>query len=152
VDDALIDPVRARLNYWPMDREIAQLNFEGKLQRWPRSGRACAADMAFGPWTATVHMGCGCLARRETAGQCDPGPCAGGAAGPTSSCDRPSRHRGLPSHGDVQGTSIASFIPRGRGHVRRWKIQVKRIWNGDQTDYGLNFTHLPQCYGDLATF
>jgi len=59
VDDKLIDTFA--LNYQivgPMDREIARLNFEGKLQAVCEDpATRTPQTMVFGPWTASVSYG-----------------------------------------------------------------------------------------------
>ena len=78
VDDKLIDTFA--LNYQivgPMDREIARLNFEGKLQAVAKIRRCYAADDGSGRGRRGCRMGCGCLAgRRMLAGQPEPGRAA----------------------------------------------------------------------------
>ena len=50
---------------------------------------------------------------------------------------------------DFQPTDKASgkhreFVKVEEGTYVEGKWKFKRIWNGDQTDYGLNFTAMPQ--------
>jgi beta-galactosidase GanA len=151
VDDSLIDTFA--LNYkliGPMDREIARLNFEGKLQavcedpavRTPQT-------MVFGPWTASVAYGL-----RQFGGAF---PDAAPAAPNPNPTGRALVAQLGPDEFLVTGVSArVDFRPtEAAGKHRAWvrveegtyvdgKWKFKRIWNGDQTDYGLNFTTQPQ--------
>jgi beta-galactosidase GanA len=151
VDDSLIDTFA--LNYkliGPMDREIARLNFEGKLQavcedpavRTPQT-------MVFGPWTASVAYGL-----RQFGGAF---PGAAPAAPNPNPTGRALVAQLGPDEFLVTGVSArVDFRPtEAAGKHRAWvrveegtyvdgKWKFKRIWNGDQTDYGLNFTTQPQ--------
>ncbi|HZP17885.1 MAG TPA: DUF5597 domain-containing protein [Terriglobales bacterium] len=125
----------------PMDREIARLNFEGKLQTAVEEADP-QVSLNFGKWQATVSFGYP---------QFDGGP------RPPGTKDRHGRAL-------VAQLSANEFLVTGvdarvefqpaqnqDGHVQvlraeegryengNWKML--RLWNGDQTDYGLNFTH-----------
>jgi beta-galactosidase GanA len=153
VDEKLVDlfAVNNQL-IGPMDREIAKLNFEGKLQavcedpdvRTPQT-------MVFGPWTATVSYGL-----RMFGGAARPG------ATPPPPNENPTGRMLVAQLGPdeflVTGISArVDFRPTDAtgGKRRQWvrveegsyvdgKWKFTRIWNGDQTDYGLNFTATPQ--------
>jgi beta-galactosidase GanA len=157
VDDALIDLFA--LDYkliGPMDREIAQLNFEGKLQAVAEDPAVHAPQtMAFGPWTATVAYGLRMFgAARNSPGNADPvGRALVAQLGPDQFLVT-----GVSARVDFHPTETAGnkhreFIRVEEGTYVDGKFKFKRIWNGDQTDYGLNFTTLPQVLRvTLATF
>jgi hypothetical protein len=139
------------LNYatfGPMDREIARLNFEGKLQADAEETGQPPQTFTFGNWQATVSYGGG---RR------------GGPPLPTPSVPPALLGRVLigqlnPDQFLVTGAFChVSFLPIGPAAGRAWQYlrveegQYKngvfhplRLWNGDQTDYGLNFSSVPQ--------
>jgi hypothetical protein len=56
---------------------------------------------------------------------------------------------GMATRVDFRPTDAASgkhreFVTVEEGRYADGKWKFLRIWNGDQTDYGLNFTSLPQ--------
>ena len=125
----------------PMDREIARLNFEGKLKTAVEEEGAAQGKLDFGKWQATVSFGFP---------QFDGGPKAPGTKD----------HHGRALVGQLSPdefvvTGIDARVefrlgtPSGHMQILRaeegrydngtWK--VLRLWNGDQTDFGLNFTH-----------
>jgi len=127
----------------PMDREIARLNFEGKVKIAVEEEGAAQAKLDFGKWQATVSFGFP---------QFDGGP------KPPGTKDHHGRALIAQLSADeflVTGVDarVELGMPNGeKGHMQilraeegayengNWK--VLRLWNGDQTDYGLNFTHL----------
>jgi beta-galactosidase GanA len=152
IDDTLIDGFA--LDYellGSMDREIARLNFEGKLQAVCEDPAVRSQSLVFGPWTVTVGYG------QPQFGGMRPG----GAAAATPNPDPTGRALVAqlgPDEFLVTGVSArVDFRPtdattgKHRAYIRveegtyvdgKWKMA--RIWNGDQTDYGLNFKSLPQ--------
>jgi len=137
------------LNYkliGPMDREIARLNFEGKLQAVVEEKGKPLESLEFGPWKVLVSYGLG---------QFGPGENPPGNPEPTG--------RALVAQLGVDEFLVAGFFCRVDFHVadtasgkqRQFlrveegtyedgKFKFVRIWNGDQTDWGLNFTSAPQ--------
>jgi beta-galactosidase GanA len=126
----------------PMDREIARLNSEGKLKTAVEEPGALRHELDFGGWQATVSFG---FPQRD-------------GANPPGTTD----HRGrafvaqlAPDEFLVAGfdSSISFHLPgklpgqrmnilraeEGQYENGAWKFL--RIWNGDQTDRGLNFKH-----------
>lgn len=126
----------------PLDREIARLNFEGKLKTAVEEDGAAQAALDFGKWQATVSFGFP---------QFDGGP------KPAGTKDHHGRALvGQLSPDEFLVTGIDARVefrvpPGPTGHMQivraeegryendSWK--VLRLWNGDQTDFGLNFTH-----------
>jgi beta-galactosidase GanA len=147
VDDKLIDLFALNFELvGPMDREIAKLNFEGKVQAVAEDPAVHQQTLEFGPWTATVAYGLRVFGRAMNApGNAEPvGRALVAQLGPDEFLVT-----GVSTRVDFRPTDAASG--RHREFVRveegtyvegRWKFL--RIWNGDQTDYGLNFTTQPQ--------
>src|SRR5258707_5224760 len=126
----------------PLDREIARLNFEGKLKTAVEEVGKAQTSIDFGKWQATVSFGFP---------QFDGGPKAPGTKD----------HRGRALVAQLSSdvflvTGIDARVefhvaPSASGHIQilraeegrhendTWKFL--RLWNGDQTDFGLNFTH-----------
>ena len=126
----------------PMDREIAKLNFEGKLKTAVDEPGEASQELDFGPWQASVRFGF-----PQNDGRRPPGT--------------PDHHgRALvaqlgPDEFLVTGidASVAFHVP-GRlpglrmqilraeeGTYENGQWHMTRLWNGDQTDRGLNFRH-----------
>jgi len=147
VDDKLIDLFA--LNYeliGPMQREIAKLNFEGKVKAVSEDPAVHSTALEFGPWTATVEYGLRVFGR---------------AANPPGNAEPVGRAlvaqlepdqflvTGVSTRVDFRLTDAASgkhreFVKVEEGTYLDGKFKFLRIWNGDQTDYGLNFTTVPQ--------
>ncbi len=126
----------------PINREIARLNFEGKLKTAVEEEGAHQTSLDFGKWQATVSFGYP---------QFDGGP------KPPGTKDHHGRAlvaqlspdeflvTGIDARVEfhVPSTSTAHMqilrVEEGRYEDNNWKIL--RLWNGDQTDFGLNFTH-----------
>ncbi len=137
----------------PMDREIARLNFEGKLQAVAERKGTPAETLSFGPWEAVVSFG---------VPQFGPGDRPRGNSEPIG--------RALVAQLGENRFLVAGFFcrvdfrPAANGRMRRFlrveegayhgaAFEPIRIWNGDQTDWGLNFTSAPQVLQvSLATY
>lgn len=126
----------------PMDREVALLNFQGKLKTAVEEPGHAQQELDFGAWQATVSFGF-----PQHDGRRPPGtPDAHGRAlvaqlGPdeflvTGIDASVSFH--LPSRLAGQRMNILQAV---QGNYVDGKWQPVRIWNGDQTDRGLNFRH-----------
>jgi len=127
----------------PMDREIARLNFQGNLKTAVEEKGFPQTSLDFGKWKATVSFGYP---------QFDGGPRPPGT--------KDYNGRALigqlgPDEFLVTGIDArVNFEPASKeaGHMQilraeegkyengNWKFL--RLWNGDETDFGLNFTHL----------
>ena len=152
IDDKLIDGFA--LDYellGSMDREIAQLNFEGKVQAVCEDPAVRSQTLVFGPWPATVGYG------QPQFG----GGGRGGGAAATPNPDPTGRAliaqlgpdefliTGVSARVDFRLTDATggkhrAYIRVEEGSYVDGKWKMARIWNGDQTDYGLNFKSLPQ--------
>jgi beta-galactosidase GanA len=145
VDEKLIDLFA--LNYeliGPMQREIARLNFEGKVQGVAEDPAVHQQTMNLGPWTATVAYGFKQFdRRREAPGNADPvGRVLVAQLGPDEFLVT-----GVSARVDFRPVDTAkhrAFVRVEEGTYVEGKWKFLRIWNGDQTDYGLNFTTQPQ--------
>jgi hypothetical protein len=124
----------------PMDREIAKLNFEGKLKTSVEQPGQAQQELDFGDWQATVAYGYPQNDGRRPPGNNE----AHGAAlvaqlGPdeflvTAIDASVSFH--LPGHLPGMRMQILS-AEEGTYQDGAWK--PARLWNGDETDRGLQF-------------
>ena len=126
----------------PMDREIARLNFEGKLQAVAEEKGKPEQLLSFGPWTASVSYG----TARNRIGNGNPEPI--GRALVAQLGDNRFLVAGFycrvefrPT--DASGDKHRQFLKVEEGAYSNGVFKPIRIWNGDQTDWGLNFTSEP---------
>jgi beta-galactosidase GanA len=137
------------LNYsifGPMARIIAKLNFEGKLQAGAEAPEVHTQVLDFGAWKATVSYGLPQFgAGNPPAGNMTPD---GGAMAAQLG---PDEFLVTAVHARVDFEPTVQLPAKHRQFVRveegiypdhDWRLE--RIWNGDQTDYGFNFTSAPQ--------
>jgi len=126
----------------PMDREVARLNFEGKLKTAVEEEGAAQSYLDFGKWQATVAFGF----PQFDGGQKAPGTKDhhGRALVAQLSADEflvtgtDARIKFQPASKENAHMQILR-AEEGRYDNRNWKFL--RLWNGDETDFGLNFTH-----------
>ncbi len=147
VDEKLLDLYA--LNYkliGPMQREIARLNFEGKLQAVAEDPAVHAQELKFGPWTATVAYGLRVFGRAPNPpGNTAPvGRALVAQLGPDEFLVTGVSARVDFKPTDASGGKHREFVRVEEGTYVDGKWKFLRIWNGDQTDYGLNFTTQPQ--------
>jgi beta-galactosidase GanA len=147
VDEKLVDLYA--MNYkliGPMDREIARLNFEGKLQAVSEDPANHATTMEFGPWTATVAYGLRVFGRAANPpGNAEPvGRALVAQLGPDEFLVTGFSARVDFRPADAAAGKHREFLRVEEGTYVDGKWKFLRIWNGDQTDYGLNFTTMPQ--------
>ena len=125
-----------------MDREVARLNFEGKLKTAVEEEGAAQSYLDFGKWQATVAFGF----PQFDGGQKAPGTKDhhGRALVAQLSADEflvtgiDARIKFQPASKDDAHMQILR-AEEGRYDNGNWKLL--RLWNGDETDFGLNFTH-----------
>jgi beta-galactosidase GanA len=147
VDDKLIDLFALNFKLIePMQREIARLNFDGKVQAVAEDPATHQQTLEFGPWTATVAYGLRVFGRAmNPPGNAEPvGRALVAQLGPDEFLVT-----GVSTRVDFRLTDAASgkhreFVRVEQGSYVDGKWKFLRIWNGDQTDYGLNFTTRPQ--------
>ena len=136
------------LNYklvGPMDREIARLNFEGKLQAVVEKKGEPRQSMEFGPWAVTVSYGLGQFGSGDPRGNPEPT----GRALVAQLGENQFLVAGFFCRVDFRVSDAASgkqrqFVRVEEGTYDAGKFHPIRIWNGDQTDWGLNFASAPQ--------
>lgn len=131
----------------PMQREWAKLAFEGKT--WGVS-EPTEADAKFtqtidlGQYTATVTFGRPQFAFEDPKGNGEPvGGMAVAQLGPDEYLVTGFDARIAFALKDAKGRNLI-FDRVEEGHFESGKWVFERVWNGDQTDYGLNFSSLPQ--------
>jgi hypothetical protein len=126
----------------PMAREIARLNFEGKLQAVAEEKGKPEQLLSFGPWTASVSYG----TVQNRIGKGNPDPI--GRALVAQLADNRFLVAGFTCRvefrpTDASGDKHRQFLKVEEGAYWNGVFKPIRIWNGDQTDWGLNFTSEP---------
>ena len=157
IDDALLK--QFSYNYAdlePVSRLIARLNFEGKLKgvaedEAPDANHVQRLD--FGDWTAVVSYGL----PQFGSGTSAPGnkPAVGEALiaqlGPNEFLV--TAYSARVTFEPKESVRHRQFLAVEEGHYASEQWVRDRIWNGDQTDYGLNFLNTPQLLRvTLATY
>jgi beta-galactosidase GanA len=136
------------LNYklaGPMMRDLARLNFEGKLQAVAEQEQTHTQTMDLGPWKATVSYGApGFGLSPNPPGNKEPT----GRALVADLGDNLFLVTGFFCRVDFQVSDAASgkqreYLRVEEGTYENGVFKPLRIWNGDQTDWGLNFTSSP---------
>jgi Domain of unknown function (DUF5597)/Glycosyl hydrolases family 35 len=124
----------------PMDREIAKLNFEGKLQTSMEEAGKTQQELDFGPWQATISYGYPQYDGRRPPGTNDAhGVALVAQLGPdefmvTGVDAAVSFH--LP--GRLPGMRM-QILSAEEGLYDKGVWKPARLWNGDETDRGLQF-------------
>src|ERR1039458_9728724 len=120
----------------PMQREVARLNFEGKLQAVAEEKGRVTQTLAFGPWNAVVSYGA--TRNNRAVGNADPtGRMLDGQLKDNQflvagfSCRIDFRPADADKH--------RQFLRVEEGVYENGAFRFLRIWNGDETDWGLNF-------------
>lgn len=134
------------LNYkllGPISREIARLNFEGKLQAVVEEKGKSSQSLDFGSWTVKVSYG---LPQFGWGEQPPGNPEPTGRALVARLSDNEFLVAGFFCRVDFQNAAgkQRQFMRVDEGNYQNGVFKPIRIWNGDQTDYGLNFTSEPQ--------
>lgn len=151
------------LNYrllGPMQREIARLNFEGKLQAVAEEQGKTTQVLPFGDWDAVISYG----ARRESRGAGNPEPKGRALVAQLKDNQflvtgyffridfRPAGTEAQRKAGNIvvgvgQTPSAQidgkwqhrQFLKVEEGTFENGAFKFARIWNGDETDWGLDF-------------
>jgi hypothetical protein len=131
------------LNYQilrPIQREIAKLNFEGKLQTVVEQAGGLTQTMDFGNWRALVTFG---VARNGTA-KGNPEPIGRALVAKTG--ENQFLVTGAFCRIDFKAASGGQrdFLRVEEGGYEQGIFHPARIWNGDETDWGLDFRSAPQ--------
>jgi hypothetical protein len=126
----------------PMVREIARLNFEGKLQAVAEEKGKVTQTLPFGGWNATVSYG----AARNNRPMGNPEPT--GRVLVAQLKDNQFLVAGFFCRvdfrpGDAAADKHRQFLRVEEGTYENGVFKFLRIWNGDQTDWGLNFSSEP---------
>ena len=129
----------------PMDRELARLNFEGKVQAVSEEKGKSTHTVSFGRWHVSVKYGLPQFGPDDhPTGNAEP---IGGALvaqlGDDEFLVTGSHCRVDFGLADAAGKQ-REFLRVEEGMYDNGVFHPMRIWNGDQTDWGLNFTSAPQ--------
>ena len=137
------------LNYQligPMMRELARLGFEGKVKGVAEKKGTPAQSVEIGDWKVNVSYGL----PQFGFGDKPPGnPEPVGGAFVAQLADNQFLVGGFHCRVDFQTTAAATkkqrdYLRVEEGSYDQGKLfKVRRLWNGDQTDWGLNFTSDP---------
>ncbi len=125
----------------PMAREIARLNFEGRLQAVAEEPGRVAQTLSFGPWNATVSYGIWSRYGRPAG---NPRPIGGALVAQLD--DGRFLVTGFYSRVDFRPTAVGrhrQFLRVEEGAYEDGVFRVRRALNGDQTDGGLDFIAEP---------
>jgi len=120
----------------PMQREIARLNFEGKLQAVAEQKDKIDDTLPFGAWNATVSYG----ATRNNRAVGNPEPT--GRVLVAQLKDNQFLVAGYFCRVDFKPAAAEQhrqFLRVEEGIYENSVFKFLRIWNGDETDWGLNF-------------
>ncbi len=128
------------------DREIARLNFEGKVQAVAEEVSQASRTLTFGPWTATVSYGLRAFGPEDhPPGNPEPmGRALIAQLGRDEFLVGGFFCRVDFAVSDLQSRKHRQFLRVEEGSYKSGEFSPIRIWNGDQTDWGLNFTSAPQ--------
>jgi hypothetical protein len=138
VDYALVSPIM---------REVARLNYQGDLHAVAEDRDVHTQSMPFGKWEAEVSYGVPRFGGAGPAGpKGNPEPIGGAIVGRLGDDDflvtgracRVDFHRSDPA-----SKAKREFLRVEEGAFEDGVFRAVRIWNGDQTDYGLNFGSAP---------
>ena len=135
----------------PMMRDIARLNFEGKLQATAEQKGQPKQEFSFGAWSAEISYGAG-RGVRNPAGN----PNANGRVLVAHIKDNEFLVTGYNCTVDFRPAGAGKqrqFLKVEEGTYENGTFKFIRIWNGDETDYGLNFHDEPTVLRvSLATY
>jgi beta-galactosidase GanA len=121
----------------PMMRDLAQWSFDGKVSGVSEPAAEHSQTVELGKWRATVSYGLGQFGpTKNPPGNEKP---SGGVFFVTLG---PDEFLVAGYHARVDFAAPILRVEEGHYEQGRWVFD--RIWNGDQTDWGLNFTSLPQ--------
>jgi beta-galactosidase GanA len=133
----------------PMMRELAALNLQGKVWGAAEPLETHVQHVVLGaagstPWQVEVSYGREMFGDGEAKG--NPTPCGGvlvAELGPNEYLV--TGYRARVRFERAQESKTPFMLARvEEGHYEQGKWIFERLWNGDQTDWGLNFTNLPQ--------
>ena len=145
------------LNYrivGPMMREVARLNFEGRLKATAEEPGVPAQTLDFGKWRAVVTYGLPFFGF-ATGAKGNPEPI--GRALVAQIAEDKFLVAGAHCRVDFELADKTQlqrvYLRVEEGRYADGQFQVRRLWNGDQTDWGLNFaTRGEVLHATLGTF
>ena len=126
----------------PMQREIARLNFEGKLQAVAEEQGKVTETLSFGYWNAEVAYGSLRYNHNAPAGN----PTPKGRALVAQLKDNQFLVTGFHSRVDFRPAAAdrhRQFLRVEEGTYENGVFKFRRVLNGDQTDGGLDFSSEP---------
>jgi hypothetical protein len=129
----------------PIMREVARLNFDGKLQAVAEDKDVPRQTMDLGFWKATISYGAPRFGF-GTEPKGNPEPTGGALVGAMGADEflvagRSCRIDFRPS--DAASKAQREYLRVEEGVFENGMFRPVRIWNGDQTDWGLNFGSAP---------
>ncbi len=126
----------------PMDRVIAKLNFEGKVQAVSEDPAVHTQTLHFGKWDVVVEYGMPQFGNgmKPKGNQPPDGGAMVAQLGPNEFLVTAVHARVDFKVADAASGLQRQFVEVQQGQYAGSQWHFKRIWNGDQTDYGLNFT------------
>lgn len=154
IDDDALAPFA--LNYsifGSMDSVVARLNFEGKLQAVSEDPAVHTRTLDFGKWKAVVSYGLPQFGNGKVAPGNTPadGEAMVAQLGPDEFLVTAVHAR--VDFEPADSSKQRQFVKVEEGEYQGNDWHFIRIWNGDQTDYGLNFTSASQVLRvSLATY
>jgi hypothetical protein len=125
----------------PMAREIARLNYEGKLQAVAEEQGKVTQTLSFGAWEATVSYGVWARYGRPAG---NPQPMGGALVAQLK--DNQFLVAGFYSRVDFRPAAAdrhRRFLRVEEGTYENGVFKFRRVLNGDQTDGGLDFSSEP---------
>jgi hypothetical protein len=124
----------------PIMREIARLNFEGKLQTVVEQPGELTQTMDFGNWQAVVTYG----VSWNSPARGNPEPVGRALVAKTG--ENEFLVTGAFCRVDFKAASGGQrdFVRVEEGGYEKGVFRPMRIWNGDETDWGLDFRSTPQ--------
>ena len=125
----------------PMAREIARLNYEGKLQAVAEEQGKVTQTLSFGAWEATVSYGVWARYGRPAG---NPQPKGGALVAQLK--DNQFLVAGFYSRVDFRPAAAERhrrFLRVAEGTYENGVFKFRRVLNGDQTDGGLDFSSEP---------
>jgi hypothetical protein len=129
----------------PMDREIARLSFEGRVQAVAEPDGVPSQTLDFGPWKATVSYGVGAFGRGAPQGNAQPvGRALIAHIGNSQFLVTAFYCRVDFQPSGAHATLQRQFLRVEEGAFQHGVFVPIRILNGDQTDWGLIFSSEPE--------
>jgi beta-galactosidase GanA len=130
----------------PMARELAELSYQGKVHAVSENPAQHRQELAvLGPWKITVAYGLPQFGNAEPPGNPEP---VGGALvaqlAPDEFLVTGCHARVEFAVTDKSGGKKLQFLRVEEGEYQNGAWEFARVWNGDQIDWGLNFTSAPQ--------